>query len=370
MKKIAIVILLLPLLTGCWDRLPLKDLQLIDIAGFDRDDESGEVVLHNIVTKLKSTGQGGGEPNSEITEFKGHSLVEAVGQSDYSNQGPFLAISTGVYLLSKKFASNDPVKEFAFLLHAPYSSINTPIVIVDENMSKFFKSQLEEKKDFTKEMYDFVRSLEKKGIALDVPMMKFIQSRDQPLEDLALPVLKNSNGGIVLSGANLFRQGKNTSEELNKDQVEMLMLMLGKSKGSQKITGSFSEDSEENSINYAFSIKKLVSKIKIHSDSNKLIKVKIDVKLKINVFEIGESFNILKPDYVNRMEKELGKLLEEDATATIDILQKANTDILGIGKQLKAYHPNVWKTLNWDKEFPGLSIEPSFDVKILNTDAS
>lgn len=182
-------------------------------------------------------------------------------------------------------------------------------------------------------------------------------------------MLKQSNGEIVLSGAILFRQGKNTSEELNKDQVEMLMLMLGKSKGSQKITGSFSEDSEENSINYAFSIKKLVSKIKIHSDSNKLIKVKIDVNLKINVFEIGESFHILKPDYVNRMEKELGKLLEEDATATIDILQKAKTDILGIGKHLKAYHPNVWKTLNWDKEFHGLSIEPSFDVKILNTDA-
>lgn len=90
--------------------------------------------------------------------------------------------------------------------------------------------------------------------------------------------------------------------------------------------------------------------------------------MQINVFKLGKSALTLKPDYVNRIEKELSKHLEEKAAATIEIMQKANCDILGIGKEFKAYHPNIWKSLNWRKDFPEMSIEPNFDVQILNSD--
>ncbi|MBT2700776.1 hypothetical protein J7E79_25945 [Bacillus sp. ISL-40] len=49
-------------------------------------------------------------------------------------------------------------------------------------------------------------------------------------------------------------------------------------------------------------------------------------------------------------------------------LQKANCDVLGIGRQIKAYHPNIWKSINWRKDFPEMSIEPNFDVQILNSE--
>lgn len=90
--------------------------------------------------------------------------------------------------------------------------------------------------------------------------------------------------------------------------------------------------------------------------------------MQINVFELGESDHLLKSDYVNRMEKELSEHLEEKAAATIEILQKSNCDILGIGRQIKAYHPKIWKSLNWRKDFPEMSIEPNFDVQILNSE--
>ncbi|WP_251026671.1 Ger(x)C family spore germination C-terminal domain-containing protein [Bacillus sp. ISL-46] len=49
-------------------------------------------------------------------------------------------------------------------------------------------------------------------------------------------------------------------------------------------------------------------------------------------------------------------------------MQKANCDVLGIGRQIKAYHPNIWKSINWLKDFPEMSIEPNFDVQILNSE--
>ncbi|MDQ7861742.1 hypothetical protein RCO48_14505 [Peribacillus frigoritolerans] len=34
--------------------------------------------------------------------------------------------------------------------------------------------------------------------------------------------------------------------------------------------------------------------------------------------------------------------------------------------QLKAYHPNSWKSLNWSKDYPRLPIKPNIDVQIIN----
>lgn len=367
MKKAAIAILLVLLLTGCWDRLPLKTLHIVDIAGIDQDRENGDIVLNYVVTKLKNAGQGSGEMSPKITVLKGHSLVEAVDQGQYIQEGPFFGMNTSIYLFSKIFAADDPVQELNFILKAPYTSINSPVVILNGNISKLLKSKIGTNKEFTRYLYEFVFSLEKDGIAPEVTLMNLILSRKDPLEDLALPILKPFNSSMVLDGALLFRQGTFTGKELDKEQVQMLMLMLEKFSGNKRYTANLSRQAEDKNGVYAFSIKKLNSKIITHTESGELPKVSIEVNMRINVIQSRMSVLSLKPDYVNRMEKELGKHLEEDAAATIKTLQKANCDILGIGKGIKAYHPNIWKSLNWRKDYPKMSIEPNFDVQILNS---
>lgn len=367
MKKAIIGILLVLLLTGCWDKLALRDLNLINIAGLDLDEESGDVVLNFVVTKLKNPGQGSGEPISKMVELKGSSLVEAVGQGEYTDQGPFISISTGAYLLSKRFVSHDPINELAFLLQAPYTAISSPIFILDGNISNLMKTSEDTKRNLPENLFNFITTLEKNVIAPDISMMEFILSKEEPLGDLALPILKQADSKVDLSGALLFRQGKNTGEELGKEQVRMLMLMLGKNKGRQYYTGHFQENGVEKDIDYGFSVKKGDSKIIIQPESSGMPNVKIRIQLKINAFKLGNSIDNFTPDFINRMEKELSKHLEEKAVDTIAILQKANCDVLGIGKQLRAFHPKIWKSLNWREDYPKLSIEPNFEVQILNT---
>lgn len=210
--------------------------------------------------------------------------------------------------------------------------------------------------------------MDRNEIMPTVSMMRFILSREEPLQDLALPVLKPISSGMELNGALLFRQGTNTGVNLSKEQVQMSMLLLGKDKGRQRFTGQLSENGKGRHIDYGFSVKKGNSKITVHPESSGLPKVTLEVRLQINVFELGKSVHLLNSDYVNRMEKELSIHLEEKATATIGNLQKANCDILGIGKEIKAYHSDIWKSLDWRKDFPKMSIEPNFEVQILNSD--
>ncbi len=372
MKRAIILILLLPLLTGCWDRLDLKELHLVDVNAFDLNDQTGEVEAFFLVTSLKNTGQGTGEQISVMKELKGPSLAEAIGQWDFTDQSPFIGISTRVYLISKSFALDDPVSELDFLLGAPYSSINTPLVVIDGDISKVFEATPDLKNEFTKHLNEFIVSMEKNKLIPTVSMMNFIQSQNEPLCDLALPMLKQKNSILELDGALLYRNGTSAGKKLDKDQVKMLMLLQGGNTGRQRFTGNLSKRNGEqtssekvNKNNYGFTIKRNFSKITVSKDSNKLPKINIRTKMQVSVFELGEEGNKLKPDYI-QMEKKLNKHLEEMAMETIKTMQSANSDVLGIGKQLQAFHPQIWKSLNWRKDYPLMKIEPKFDIVILN----
>lgn len=380
MKKSLILILLLPLLTGCWDRLDLKKLHLVDVNGFDLNEKTGEVGALFLVTKLKSTGQGTGEPLSVMKELKGPTLAEAIGQWEYTDQSPFIGISTRVYLISNSFANNDPISELDFLLGAPYSSINAPLVVIDGNLPKVFEAATGPNKDSSKDFTEFIVSMEKNRTIPTVSMMNFIQSRDDPLGDLALPMLSQTDSHLELVGALLFRKGKPTGIKLDKDQIKLMMLLEGGNTGRQRFTGhlnrftgNFSKKNDEksyskivNKYNYGFTVKRDFSKITVSNESGRLPKINIKVRLQVSAFELGGEGHKFKPDFV-KMEKELNKHFEDIAIEAIKTMQSANSDVLGIGKEIKAFHPKIWKTLNWRKDYPRMKIEPKIDINILNT---
>ncbi|MDQ1909716.1 Ger(x)C family spore germination C-terminal domain-containing protein [Paenibacillus sp. GD4] len=376
MIKAAVVFILLLVCTGCWDQKPLRNLHLVDVACLDLNEKSGEVLLNYVVTELNKAGQGEGDPKSETTPLKGPSFVEAVGQGDYFDKGPFLGIHNRIYLLSESFVSRDPIGQLAFLLHAPYASINTPVVIFEGSISKLMQTKSFNRENFTETLHHFIMNLEASRIIPNVSMMHFILSREEPLEDIALPVIRQSNSELEFSGALLFRQGTKAEEKLSKEQVQMLMLLLGENFNKHKVGGrSVSGIGQQlltghmNSTEYAFSVKKGVSRITIHPGSNELPKVIVSVKLKINAYKLGQQAVMLKSDYVNQMEKQLNSYLEERAVATIQTIQKANSDVLGIGRKIYSFHPDIWKSLDWRKDYPQMSIEPKFDVQILNSNA-
>ncbi|MFC5449754.1 Ger(x)C family spore germination C-terminal domain-containing protein [Paenibacillus aestuarii] len=376
MKKAALAIVLLLFLTGCWDRLPLRSLNNIDIVGVDYDEKSKKVLLNFVITKLKRAGQGNGEPISETTQLFGPSVVEAVGQGQYKDRGPFIGINTRIFLISERFAAHNPVRELAFLLDTPYTTINSPIVVFDEKDSTFFKQISGSRKENTKLLNDFVLSLETYGMISNVTMMHFLLSKEDPLEDFALPLLKHVNSRIELDGALLFRQSTSTGIKLSQEQVRTLMLLIGDGSLRQKLRGFSSKlnDGRQprtghlNDIDYAFFTKKVSLKIIVTPNSNALPNITLRVKMNINATELGEEVHALKSEYVRNMEKELSKHLNEMAVETIKKLQDANSDVLGIGKELKAFYPDLWRSLEWRTDYPRMLIEPKFEVKILNTE--
>jgi Ger(x)C family germination protein len=362
MKKAVLGILTISLLTGCWDQLPLRDIHLTDMLIMDLDEDNGGIVIGNVVSVLSNANQGGGEPNSEMTLIKESSLTEVVAKGDHLDQGPLLLTTIRMYVLRERFAGSDKLRQLSLLLHSPYTSINSPIVILDGPLSDLMKIN-RGKKPYTQVLNEFMESLTDIGVTPVTSMMHFIVAQKSTLEDMAIPMVKPSSARIDFSGFLLFRKGTSTGVKLDNEQAQMLMLLLGETKGRQKISGDLGKDTH-----YLFSVKKGRSKIVVHPNSDGLPKISVNVRLQIYAFELGQEAIIRKADYVNQREKELNEHLEALALETIKTMQKANSDVLGIGKEIKAYHPSIWKALNWRQDYPQLSVEPRFDVQILNTE--
>ncbi|GMK37338.1 hypothetical protein PCCS19_03910 [Paenibacillus sp. CCS19] len=369
MKRAALGITSLLLLTGCWDRLPLRDLQMIDVIGIDRDEKTKNITVDLIVTSLKSAGKGEGEPIAERTTLMGPSVIEAVGKTEYMDQGPFLAVSTRAFLMSKSFVSDKPVEELKFLLHAPYTSINTPVIVFAGDMDELTKYKTSNRKAPIEKLNNFIKSLQSNGVIRNVSMLEFIASADEPLEDYPLPLVRYKEMKFQIEGAMLFHSGKYTGKQLTTEQLRMLMFVLGNDQGRQRITGSI-QDSESGirNITYGFSVKDVIRSERTQQGSGRLPKVTVGVKLKINVFDIGDNIDTMKPNYAVKMEKLLSKRFEQLAAEMIHTAQEANCDVLGVGKHIKAYHPKLWKTLDWRKDYPNMTIVPKFEIQILNTD--
>lgn len=375
MRKVGTCLLLLLLLTGCWDQMRLRDIHLVDIAGLDFDKKSEEFKLSYAVTQIKNAGQGGGKAVTETTELKASSLIEAIGQGEYKEQGPFLASSTRLFLMSEAFASNNPIKSLSYLLHAPYTSINAPVVVYEGSVSEFLQTRASQD-DFSKNLNRLIISLQTNGIISNVSMMHFILSKEDELEDIALPVVRPSDSGLELGGALLFRQGMSTGIKLNNEEIRLVMLMLGKDVGMQKITGRLQESTESEKSagalkgdEFAFSVKKVKSEIAVFPKSGGLPAASIQVKLAVNVYQIDGEGHPFKKMYIQQVEKELSQYLKSIATAATEKLQKANCDLLDIGERIKGFHPKTWDSLDWRTDYPHLPVDLKLNVEILNTEA-
>ncbi|MEH7609939.1 Ger(x)C family spore germination C-terminal domain-containing protein [Gottfriedia acidiceleris] len=370
MRKVAFLLLLLPLLTGCWDRLPLRNLQFVDLAGIDWNAKNREIELDYVITNIKSTGPGSGESVSETIELKGPNVVEAVTQGQYIDQAPFLGINTGTYLMSESFVNTEPTLQLNFLLHAPYASINSPVVIFKGDLITFLKTTPKQNGKFAGNFVRFNKALDKNNIINSVTMMQLLESKEDELSSLAIPVVKQNEEGTELVGALLFSHGKNTDVELNNEQLRMMRLLTGKAKGRQRYSGKLEKVSEEKKEyrSFSFSFKKGTSTIRVIPQSKRPPKVNINANIDIIVIKLGKLYHQLDANYVNNIEKELGNQLDKKALETIQTLQKANCDLLGIGERIKAFHPEIWRNLNWKADYPKMNIKPHFKVHILNID--
>ncbi|MFF2752860.1 Ger(x)C family spore germination protein [Psychrobacillus sp. NPDC058041] len=352
-KKISILIMVLILLSGCWDERLNKDFASIPMVGFD-----GEI--GNLTGYFGLPGEQHQSEQFEMLSEKGVSVQDVAQKVDQKvNQRLDLSKLTSILL------SDDTVKsDLDNYLDAYYrnsrSRLNTVLIITVGSTAPFIKYGEKMGSDVNNYYSEFVEGFKLESVLSKADIQQSLSVLKDEAIDLTLPYIKMSKEGDIgdipeLVGLALFSEKKFSGKTLNKDESIILQLMK-KKKGKYP--------------NLTFTHKDIPLTIKVDNLQRKMKwdgkHIEIHYKMKIGVVEYYKNHFLEKKEL-----QEIEKFLEETFTKKMEevlkVLHDGNCDALGIGRDARAFHPDLFEKDKWHEIYTTITITPIVKVKIVET---
>lgn len=185
-----------------------------------------------------------------------------------------------------------------------------------------------------------------------------------PGKDMVLPYLERiKSDKIEVAGVALFNDDKYTGKTLPKDKSSLLLSLMNQLDKNNRMAIILGSESNGRSI--SFSTRDLTRNLEVQVKKDEKITCKIDVKLDIEIISYPQDFT--NEINVKKLNEDLSDEFTKKAKEITNTLVKANCDAFGIGRQISSLHPELWKKINWDKEYKNVQIEPVVKVNIIKT---
>ncbi|MED0992889.1 spore germination protein GerKC [Bacillus nitratireducens] len=362
--KLLFILCTSSLLSGCWDQEPLREARLAYSIGSDITEENQ---LQQTVELVKSSSGEQSSFENEIHSATGHNIRDTSDALKKNVTGNIRYFKYGVQLLGTKILKKGilPYLDVSFRDPSNPTAL-VKLIAVDGETSEI----LEKKKvgnlligDFLKKK---VKSLEDMSVFPKETLETAATKMLDPGKDFTLPSIKIKGKEVITNGLALFNNDKLTGHLPLKQSV-LFVLLTGKMGTSARITQKLTSDESEKTSDYLtmeVSNRKLKRELNITTDKKGNVYAHLKLKLQVIALEAPRD-NLYKMDERKKLNKELSKQLTKEAQKITKKLQKANCDAFGIGRHLIAYHPDLWKKKNWNKDYAKVKFKPEVDVNIL-----
>ena len=185
-------------------------------------------------------------------------------------------------------------------------------------------------------------------------------------EDFSLPIIQVDEEKQLLrvDGMALFHEDSYSGVDITAKESMVFMLLQGIKGKSARLTRKVSDKYENERYNHVtINVLKLKNDMNIKAEGD-TVSADIDITLKVRVVEYPAD-HLEEKKTIDELDAKLSEEITKDAEKVVAKMQEANSDIWGIGRQVKAYHPEVYKKLKWNETFPEMEIRPKVKVEIV-----
>ena len=362
MKKIFLIYLcvILAFLSGCWDQSLLVGKTLINGVSFDIS-EKNELVAAARILNIESKGGGQFELTDELIDAKGKYSSEVGPEINFKMPGKIDVSKAHVILIGEELGKKG-IHPFLEIFYRPKDAYVTSRVVMTKGSATDILAVNPQKSPIAFEILKALRSSESlTNIPRETVFSAWSQIVD-PGEDLMLPfVEKAEENRVSIGGVYLFHNDKYTGYSIPKEKSTLLLLLT---KGIQKEGLIALNLTRNRSTSFRVSGDNRKLDLVIDKDHRK---IKCIINLEIDVNLISYSNNFEEKTNVKTLNKDMSKLLTKEAKELTKTLLEANCDAFGIGKKLASSHPDVWKKLDWEKDYKNVQFEPKVKVNITKT---
>lgn len=370
MRKTSLILIHCVLfLAGCWDQQQLKDNRLAVGIGLDAT-ENGELMQITDLRVPKQDSGGTGRPafTSIILKSTGATVRQSRMDINKKIAGNYAPNKVSIYVLGEELAKKDIYPIFDVLYRYPRNSLGAKLAITKGKAEDIFSLRLVEETLVSEALLRLIENAEEDTLIPEVSLQSVRTMLFNEGQDFALPLInKSDDDQITISGMSLFHGRKYTGVTLSEEDSSLLLLLNNEQRKFTRFIMKVNPEEEEKInqfVNFHAFIKTHDLKVKV--DSNNRVKVDIKLKLKLHIAEYPNS-GLKSEKEIKTLTKKINEQLKKKVKHVISELQKANSDYLGVGRRIKAYHPKEWKSMDWEKLYPTIEINTKIETEIVET---
>jgi spore germination protein KC len=380
-------LVMIVLLTGCWNRRELNDMSIVMGMGVDKLERTQEYrVSYQIVNPgavASGTGGGSGGSGTPVTVYSGtgKTLFEAIRKTSQKvPRQPFFS-HMQLLVIGEAAAKDGIEKIFDFFDRGHETRLTIRVLVTRGTEAKRMlgilthvekipaygiagKIKTTEKlwsENVNNEIDDIIKAQVIEGkepIISGVRINGNVEEgkKNTNLEQTEPPAL------IEIKGIALFKNGK-LRRWVDGDKARGILLVLNKMKGAIIV------------INRNDGKKTLDIEV-IRSKTNVSAKVKdnrpifqIDIRQEGHLGEVTYPVDLTKKEEITKLEKEWGKEIEKEVIQAVNVAQREKCDIFGFGEAVKQTNPKAWEKMrkDWSQIFSETKVDVKVDAYIRQT---
>lgn len=374
-RQLILLIMIVMVLTGCWNRIEINDVAIVTAIGLDL--VGGDRILLTlqvaVPSKLGPTGASSGGSNEKGTfaiSETGSTVSEAYRNIQYKLSRRIFFSQSRVLLIGNELAKKGVSHIIDFHTRYQEPRINSFIMFTKGKANKIIKST----PNFESVSTEETKELAKSGVGLKITVMDFLNMLlTDGLEPIApqftlvsreVNIKNKSNKTQAINGAAVFKKDKLVGW-MDKSEIRGLLWLRNEIKEGV-ITVKIPNQNGGGKV--SFDIVSTKAKI-IPTHRNGVINLGVKITSEMNVIENDSTLNLTEQKVLEELQKDIEKRINKRIQVAVDIAQKQyQSDILGFGQAIYKKYPKEWHTQyknNWEQEFPqvGVSIHSQVTVK-------
>lgn len=364
MKRLFLILFLLPFISGCWDKVEIEQRAFVTSIGIDVNqgqEEKNKLTVTYQYPNINAIGKnaGVGSPNYLLTA-NSSSVFQAGRQFVSREPFPFHYKHLKVIILGE-----DLLKEES-LLRAVLDELNRDtkvnkrvrIIAADRTAKEIMEASFNKEQRTEGTIYATVRDNTKTGSFTSKSLADLITDFDISGVTLVPKISLDEQNNFVISGGAILKDYKFLGW-IDASENKIINLING-----NMIVDTLDVIYEGHLI--SFVITETITNRNIKFDHE--IKANIDVLVEgyLQGYVLSDKNTVGDNETVLSMERTLEEEIMKVVNRTLIHLKDIKADLLGIGEHISKFHPKKWEKIEdqWDEVFADAKININVDVKM------
>ncbi|WP_180994176.1 Ger(x)C family spore germination protein [Bacillus sp. Marseille-P3661] len=362
-KNCWLVVFCLFFLSGCWDKKELNEVAVVMGVGVDKVEEEYKITAQVIKPPSGEKGGSGSELPTWSVSATGNTVMGAIRNLNELSPRRFYWAHLQIIIFGEELAKEGIGPVITWFERDSDSRAGALVIVTQGTAEDLLNNKIELGDVPAKSMADLIEGSTLRQInVMEVKLRDLMTILATPGIEPVLDVInpKKIRGEVEtfeLDGVAIFNHDKLKGYVTG---PETLGIEIINNKLNFSIIEGICPESQKEDEFFAFQITDFQSNVLPQVKSEKII-FKVDVTLEGNLLDQTCNIDLLRKEQLRSVEKEIAKNLEENVVNEFQIAKDMDSDIYGIGRELRRFYPDYWSEI---RDSYAYLDRVEFDIKV------